>query len=289
MNIKLLEPEFIKIKSELAKKLEAMSHPDSTRVAREILEFICERSPECTPEKAALKAKSILKRLHENEPWEYIRGWAEFCGNRYLVDSNVLIPRPETEQLAEISVQKLVDYAKKNPKASINVIDVGTGSGCIITSIAGRAQSLLPSLSLSARFFGTDINPKSLKIAKKNAKKLEVEIEFIETNLIEEMADYFKEHKEDTYFFVANLPYIPSEVCGKLDKSVLEYEPLIALDGGETGVHYYEQLLAQLQEHEIKPEFMIWEIDPLIEKKILEMAPNSELIKDYSNKNRFIA
>lgn len=288
MNLKLLDNEFIKIKKELIYQLGAINYPDNNRIAREIIEFLVGKYPRASAEKISKLSSDIIYRLSENEPWEYVRGWAEFCGYRFLVDKNVLIPRPETEDLVNLAVKDLIAYAKDHPKEKISLIDVGTGSGCIINSIALKIIEISPTLSSPINFIATDINPTSLSIAKKNTKKLGNNVAFYETNLIDGLKDFFNKNSDRKTFIVANLPYIPSEVCKKLDRSVIDYEPHIALDGGISGTVYYEELLAQLTKFTVTPIEMIWEIDQLIEVDIMNILHNSSIIKDYTNKTRFV-
>ena len=122
-----------------------------------------------------------------------------------------------------------ISLCKKNNYSRI--IDIGTGSGCIIISIA----KTLPT-DLGVEFLATDISTEALKIAKRNAKRNSVEdkIRFLHTNLLKDI------DLTDKALYLANLPYIQSSMYKNLDRSVLEYEPQIALEGGEDGLFFYE-------------------------------------------------
>lgn len=178
-----------------------------------------------------------------SKPSQYIKGWVEFYKLKFKVNPNVLIPRPETELL--------VDEVIKN-QDKITVLDIGTGCGNIAISIAKNAKN--------ARIFATDISPEALEIAKENARKHRVEkrIFFIQSDLL----SLFNSHSgNDNLIIVTNLPYIPTERIPYLDPSVVDFEPLIALDGGRDGFELYRKLFSQIKERNWQPKLIIGEID----------------------------
>jgi release factor glutamine methyltransferase len=220
------------------KFLGSIGYPDSYRISKEIAQYLNE-NPKISEE-------SILKKLSKRYPWEYIQGYITFCNLKFKVSKDTLIPRIETEQL----VYDCTSLIKEN--YITNIIDVGTGSGCIIISIA----SILGDGPYS--FYGIDISPKALEVAKVNERNLlkSKKIKWLENNLIEKIPII----TPDT-IVIANLPYIPTEKYKKLDKSVLEYEPKIALDGGKDGLMYYEHLFNQLLSKQTLPKILFMETE----------------------------
>jgi len=162
------------------------------------------------------------KRRLAGEPLSYVLGSKEFYGLKFYVDKNVLIPRPETEDL----VERVIKYAKDK---EVNIADVGTGSGCIAVSLAKN----LPLASI----FATDIDERALRVAKRNAKlhHMESRINFSLGNLLSSI-------EANLDIIVANLPYIKTEKLAALEPEIKDWEPRRALDGGADGMSLYNQL-----------------------------------------------
>jgi len=159
----------------------------------------------------------LILRRKKGEPIAYIIGFKEFWKNKFLVNSNVLIPRPDSEVIVEQALKII-------PKeASLNILDIGTGSGCIILSILKERK----------KCFGTgiDISLKALKVAKINAKMQQIKnrIKFINSDI-----DKFCLGKYDVV--ISNPPYIDSFRINYLDNDIKNYEPKVALDGGIDGL-----------------------------------------------------
>ena len=165
------------------------------------------------------------KRRLAHEPLDYILGFREFYGLKFYVDKNVLIPRPETEDL----VDQAVKYAKDN---QVTICDVGTGSGCIAVSLAKN----LPYASI----YATDIDLGALNIAKRNAKlhNVAARIKFLPGSLLLPL-------KNKVDIIVANLPYVETERINTLAPKIKDWEPRRALDGGTDGMKIYRQLFQQ--------------------------------------------
>ena len=167
-----------------------------------------------------------IQRLKQGEPVQYIIEKTEFYGLEFNVTSDVLIPQPDTE----ILVEEVIDiynknYSGKNDK--VNILDLCTGSGAI-------AVSLKKNLS-NVELFASDISLKALDIAKKNAIQNETEIDFIESNLFENIDKKFD-------IIVSNPPYIERRVLDTLPEEV-KYEPVLALDGGADGLEFYRKII----------------------------------------------
>lgn len=169
--------------------------------------------------------QTLLKRAQQSEPIPYLIGEAPFYGFTFRVTPDVLIPRPETEQLVEMVL------AWAAPRGALQIVDVGTGSGCIAVSLAHH----LPQASVTA----VDLSPAALAIAQENARRLtDQSITFLEGSLLSPLA-----HKVD--LIVANLPYITDGEWTMLDDGVKLHEPALALRGGSDGLLSIHALLQQ--------------------------------------------
>lgn len=239
-------------------------YPDYVRVSKEICDF-CKKDEESILE--------VLDKIKGGQPWEYIRGLTEFCGYQFIVNPSVLIPRVETEQIVDIA---RLEVAKRRIQS---IIDVGTGSGCIIISLAKIFGSRL-------NYTATDISKDALEIAIKNAQLngVEKDISFVRTNLVDGI-----QISSDT-LVVANLPYIPTHIYNTLDSSVTDYEPKLALEAGKDGLKYYSELIDDLDSIKEKRNIqLLIEIDPSIEKVLHGLLLNREvhIVKDLNNLSRF--
>ena len=145
---------------------------------------------------------------------QYIEEYVPFYSISLKVDERCLIPRPETEFLIEL--------IKDNIKSPNKILDVGTGSGCI----ALMMKSLFPDSEVT----GIDVSKDAIELAKENAKLNSLDVLFFESNLLENVQE--KDHD----LVIANLPYIPTENLNELDREVIDYEPLSALNGGVDGL-----------------------------------------------------
>jgi release factor glutamine methyltransferase len=169
------------------------------------------------------KYLTAIKRRLKNEPVAYITGTKEFWSNDFIVNRNTLVPRPETELL----IYKLISLYKNK---KISILDIGTGSGCILLS-------LLKELKL-AKGTGIDIEPKAIKIAKFNAKKMKL---LNRTKLKVVDLENFFSTKYD--LIVSNPPYIPFKDLKNLSKDIRNFEPLIALNGGNDGLDIIKKVI----------------------------------------------
>lgn len=185
-----------------------------------------------------------------SKPSQYIKGLVEFYKLRFKVTPDVLIPRPETELL----VDEVLNYCKLSTANCQLVLDIGTGAGNIAISIAKNAPD--------AKIIATDVSAKALKIAQQNAQfhGVEKQIKFLRSDLLSAL-NYTLNPIPYTLIIVTNLPYIPSERIPYLDSSVKDFEPHVALDGGEDGFELYRELFEQINQKGLKPSLIIGEID----------------------------
>ncbi len=184
----------------------------------------------------------------QNKPKQYIQGFVEFYKLKFKVTEDVLIPRPETELL----VDEVLKFYSLNPKP-FTLIDIGTGAGNISISI-------VKNLPAGRQVIATDVSAKALKIAKQNAKLHGVldRIDFLKSNLL---SNYQLQTTNYPLVIVTNLPYIPSERIPYLDSSVKDFEPHIALDGGDDGFYLYKKLFQELKDKKVKFSLLVGEID----------------------------
>lgn len=198
-------------------------------------------------------------------PIAYQKGWIEFYKLRFKVTPEVLIPRPETELLVDevllfsgsdpAQAQRIHHLDRKQGQTLI--LDIGTGAGAIAIALAKNLRFNLEGCSV--KIIATEISKKALEVAKLNAKfhKVEDKIEFILSDLLENC------HipQDDNLIIVTNLPYIPSARIPYLESSVKDFEPHIALDGGEDGFELYRQLFGQIKDKKWRPKLIIGEVD----------------------------
>lgn len=216
--------------------------------------------------------KKLVKKRLSGTPVAYLRRSQEFFGLNFLVNKYTLIPRPDSELIVEEALKFLKN--KKNK----NIIDIGTGSGCLILSIAKH--------SLSGQFWATDISGRALKIAQTNARKLKLKINFIKSDLFKNI----KNIKFD--LVIANLPYLTPR---QLKEPSIKKEPRTALFSGPEGLDHYTRLLAQLPKFLNKKYLVLLEIDPSQKDKITKIIqknlPDSrlEFLKDLAGNTRVVA
>lgn len=189
--------------------------------------------------------KKFIKRRMKHEPLAYILGEKEFYGLKFEVNKNVLIPRPETE----ILIEKVLNYiATIKQSSNLIILDVGTGSGNIIISIALQLKNFKFKIS-NFKLIGIDISEKALKTAKHNAKinKVNKKIKFIRSNLLEKISNSIIKQFSNL-IIVANLPYLSPKIYAATPPDVKKYEPKSALFSSKDGLAHYEKLLKQIKE-----------------------------------------
>ncbi|WP_079506278.1 peptide chain release factor N(5)-glutamine methyltransferase [Mesobacillus jeotgali] len=176
--------------------------------------------------------QAAVKRHAEGEPIQYIIGSEEFYGRRFDVNERVLIPRPETEELVQGTLQRLNRLFPEN--GQIDLVDVGTGSGAI--SVTLKLEK--PEMKVSA----IDLSEDALDVARKNADKLGAEIEFLHGDLLQPLI--LQEKKVDAV--ISNPPYIPIADQEWMSDIVTEHEPHMALFAGEDGLDLYRRFMDEL-------------------------------------------
>lgn len=216
------------LKEELIRALIAAKIPSPRLEADIILKNSAPAYPDITTEEKQ-KVKQLLARRLQNEPLDKIIGQREFYKSVFKVNSDVLTPRPDTEILVE-SALKLIPQ-----EANWNILDLGTGSGCVLLSILQDRTNTLG--------IGVDVSASALKVAKENAHNLNLNqrAQFIHKSWTE--PNFITSQFE---IIVSNPPYIPSAEIETLETEVKNYDPLLALDGGKDGLKCYREIASAI-------------------------------------------
>ena len=219
-------------------QLEAAGVPDADLDAWYLLEFVTGISkaryygnPEAgIDEREALKYRDVIRQRAERIPLQHITGEQEFMGFSFQVDEHVLIPRQDTETLVEEALEVL--------KPKMKILDLCTGSGCILLSLLklGEKRGIA-----GLKGTGADISREALKVAEENGRRLEIpedRVAWVRGDLFENLEGPFD-------LLVSNPPYIPSGELSGLQEEVRLHDPALALDGHEDGLHFYRRIAAE--------------------------------------------
>lgn len=221
-----------------------------------------------------LKIQKIIERLQAFEPIQYILEQTEFYGLPFQVNNNVLIPRPETEEL----IEKII---RDNSNKSVQILDIGTGSGCIAISL----KKHLPNSSVDA----WDISFKALDVAVLNSKINSVDVTF-------KRVDVLSEYPNDKLFdiIVSNPPYVLEAEKADMEHNVLDYEPHTALFVPDSEPLLFYERIADIAQHILKPNgYLYFEINSAKGQETSAMLKQKgftdiELIQDISGKDRMV-
>ena len=246
--------------------------------ARLLLEAICatnrsdllihgDREVEHEQEKSYI---NDIEKREQHIPLQHILGYQEFMGLQFYVNQNVLIPRQDTEILVEEVLRNLHDGMK--------ILDICTGSGCILISLLHYSNYCVGT--------GTDLSLEALKVAERNASQLGVKALFFESDLFENIQDKFD-------IIVSNPPYIASHVIPELMTEVRDFEPLMALDGKEDGLFFYREIIKQAISHLNGGGGLFFEIGYDQGEAVAELMKAAEfieveIIKDFAGLDRVV-
>ena len=223
-----------------------------------------------------------VKELLKNRPIQYIIGETEFCGMRFMVDENVLIPRPETEEMVKMIVSRR-DKACLVP-TGCDVLDIGTGSGCIAISLAKMIQNSVVT--------AVDVSEKALEIAKKNAEANDVNVRFILDDILNPQNKELIDNQYD--IIVSNPPYVCDSEKTEMRANVLDYEPSTALFVSDNDPLIFYRKILEFAQKELKPDGEVWfEINEKFGEEMknlcLDMGfKNAEIIKDFRERDRIV-
>jgi len=227
--------------------------------------------------------RSLIRRRLKREPLQYITGHQEFWSLDFLVTPAVLIPRAETEVLVEEAI-KLKESNLLSNCGQPEILDLGTGSGAIAISLAKEIES--------ATIWASDISLEALAVARDNAKhhNLDRRIKFCEGDLWQP----FSGSSITFDMIVSNPPYVPAEAFKTLPQEVRHYEPRIALDGHENGMHFIEKIIEESGVYLKSGGWLLIEMDPDQTERALYLIDSTESfsyrerLKDYRKKYRLI-
>ena len=252
--------------------------PDAALDAWYLLQMVCkiERSyyyvhgEEDITQDAQKEYEIAVQKRAEHIPLQYIIGEQEFMGLRFKVNSNVLIPRQDTETLVE-QVLKIV-------KPGMKVLDLCTGSGCVLISVLKNAPELTG--------MGSDISKTALLVAKENAKLHEVDAEWVRSDLFDNITETFD-------VIMANPPYIPTGEILSLMPEVRDFEPENALVGGADGLDFYRKIAGQVKDYLNPGGYVYMEIGYDQGEAVSELMRNAgftevEVIKDLARNDRVV-
>ena len=247
-----------------------------------------------------------VKELLKNCPIQYIIGETEFCGMRFFVNENVLIPRPETEELVEkLAVssyqfssfrpkrsevetrakRELSPLVKKSP-ANVSILDIGTGSGCIAISLA----KLIPNSDVTA----VDVSEKALEVARKNAEANGVNVHFVLDDILNSNVQTHGRASQQFDIIVSNPPYVCESEKSEMRANVLDYEPSTALFVPDNDPLIFYRKILEFAQKALQPNGQIWfEINERFGKETAELCrekgfKNVEIIKDFRGKDRVV-
>ncbi|MDP9954898.1 release factor glutamine methyltransferase [Epilithonimonas hungarica] len=262
------------------------------------------------------KFSEAISELKTGKPFQQILGETEFYGMKFFVNKHVLIPRPETEELLELAINKIQEKSKKNQiidvgqfegprepqpdnangfdqansitlgpsNIPLKILDIGTGSGII--------PIILKKYFPEAQIFAIDISKDALDIAKKNANFHKTEIKFIQKDYLNEVFDSIQTDNKVFDIIISNPPYIGIEENPEIEDSVKGFEPDIALFSPTSdALIFYRKIAEDSKNHLAENGMVFLEINQKLGKETLELFQNfseAELLKDISGNNRMI-
>ncbi len=263
---------------------------------------------DCSAEEMIRKYWKLLEKRGRHIPLQHLTGEQEFMGLPFLVNEHVLIPRQDTETLVEEALTRL--------RPGMRVLDLCTGSGCIAVSLAKLgpeyiarriasdkknekgAESARQEISVDA----SDISPEALAVARENARRLGVQVQFIESDLFAGMEAGFEAGIEvgvetgiekKYHMIVSNPPYIRTSVIAELMEEVRLHEPLQALDGSEDGLLFYREIVWQSPAHLLDGGWLLFEIGYDQAKAVRDLMAGAgfteiQVIRDLAGYDRVI-
>lgn len=181
--------------------------------------------------------KAYLEQRAQHIPLQHITGVQEFMGLEFAVNEHVLVPRQDTETLVEC----VLSYVQPQMK----VLDMCTGSGCILISLEHYRKGI--------RAVGADISDEALQVAKRNAESLNADVTFLKSDLFEQVAERYD-------LIVSNPPYIRTKAIEELEEEVRLHDPMIALDGKEDGLYFYRKITEKSRKHLKQGGWLLFEI-----------------------------
>lgn len=255
--------------------------------ARLLLEYVCRSDRNelilyADRERSSMEEqfyKMVIEKRASRIPLQHITGEQEFMGLSFQVNEHVLIPRQDTEILVEEAMCHLSD--------GMRILDLCTGSGCILLSLLKYSNE--------CEGVGIDISEEALKKAQENAQRLHIDAVFLEGDLFDPLADFVSARTTDRLFdmIVSNPPYIETAEIDTLMPEVREHEPVCALDGGEDGLQFYRKILAKAPEYMRKGAVLLFEIGCGQGDAVVHLMQETgfvevEVLQDYAGLDRVV-
>ncbi|MEO0045735.1 MAG: hypothetical protein RL705_926 [Bacteroidota bacterium] len=227
-----------------------------------------------------LRWESVLVELKKHKPIQYILGETEFFGLPFLVNENVLIPRPETEELVALILAE--EEKGKREEGKVMILDIGTGSGCIPIALKMNSPN--------AEVYAIDVSEKALATAQKNAALNNVQVHFMLKNILE------TDDLEQTFdIIVSNPPYVRNLEKAEINPNVLEYEPHLALFVADDDALLFYRKITELAKKNLNQNGLLYfEINQYLGKETVALVEsfgfkNVKLLKDIYGNNRMIS
>lgn len=214
--------------------------------------------------------EELIHKRSRHIPLQHLTGTAYFMGLEFKVDGNVLIPRQDTEVLVEEALRRI--------KPGAEILDMCTGSGCILLSILYNVENAVGT--------GADISLNALQIARENSRRLGIKAKFIHSDLFAEVKGTFD-------VIVSNPPYIPADVIPGLMEEVREHEPRMALDGGRDGLDFYRKIVGSSLEYLRSGGWLLFEIGMEQGADVMKMMQDAgmeeiEVVQDLAGLDRVV-
>ena len=244
-----------------------------------LTDIVCGKLDDLTEEECIELEKTML-RLEQGEPVQYVLGVAEFCGRRFHVEPGVLIPRPETGELCRWISQK------NRPSVTSQILDVGTGSGCIAITLALE----IPEAKVTA----WDISEEALRIAQKNAEALEAEVAFEKRDALDSSLCTIHYSLPLWDVIVSNPPYVCHKEAAGMERHVLEHEPHLAMFVPDDDPLRFYRAIAEYALKTLNPNGLLYfELNPLYAHETEAMVrrigfAETEIKQDMFGKQRFL-
>jgi len=226
-------------------------------------------------DKQQKKLTERLIRLMQSEPVQYVLGYAYFMDLTLNVNKNVLIPRPETEELVDLVI-------KRNPSLKGIVLDIGTGSGCIALSLSRKLKS--------STVYASDVSKDAIYIANKNATDNHLQCQFIHDSILYPDLDKYP----DVDLIVSNPPYIEKKESLEMHDNVLKHEPHLALFANDHPLEFYSAIL-KFAQHKLSEQGSVYlELNPVYADDVATLFSNAgfaaiQIHNDLSGKKRFLS
>ncbi|MDD3368524.1 MAG: peptide chain release factor N(5)-glutamine methyltransferase [Lachnospiraceae bacterium] len=259
-------------------ELEQVHIPEAMLDARLLLEYVCHttlsdlhvQGDMVVGEADEATYRKMIEKRKSRIPVQHITGEQEFMGLNFKVNDQVLVPRQDTEILVEEVMKNLHD--------GMHILDMCTGSGCILLSLLHYSND--------CQGTGTDISEAALAVAKKNAEALSLEANWIQSDLFEKI-----DGKYD--IIVSNPPYIASAVIPTLEPEVRDHEPMMALDGKEDGLYFYQRIVKECKKNLYHGGMLFFEIgydqgNALVTLMSENGFKEVEVVKDYAGLDRVV-